>query len=89
MAKGVEDTAFYRWTHDIGLCEVGGEPAKFAVSPEEFHACGGARAVADAGRHDDALTHDTKRGEDTRARLGVLSELPRGVVARWSTTCAP
>src|SRR5690606_15952141 len=38
MAKGVEDTAFYRWTHLVGLCEVGGAPERFAVSPEELHA---------------------------------------------------
>jgi (1->4)-alpha-D-glucan 1-alpha-D-glucosylmutase len=80
MAKGVEDTAFYRWTHDIGLCEVGGEPGRFAFSPEEFHAWA-TRAQWQAPVGMTTLsTHDTKRGEDTRARLGVLSELPE----QWS-----
>ncbi len=80
MAKGVEDTAFYRWTHDIGLCEVGGEPGTFAFSPEEFHAWA-SRAQWQAPVGMTTLsTHDTKRGEDTRARLGVLSELP----VEWS-----
>ncbi|HWS58589.1 MAG TPA: malto-oligosyltrehalose synthase [Actinotalea sp.] len=80
MAKGVEDTAFYRWTHLVGLCEVGGAPERFAISPEELHAW-----AARAQRHAPVAmttlsTHDTKRSEDVRARLGVLSELP----AAWS-----
>ena len=76
MAKGVEDTAFYRWTHDIGLCEVGGEPARFAYSPEEFHAWAARAQWQTPVGMTTLSTHDTKRGEDTRARLGVLSELP-------------
>ena len=80
MAKGVEDTALYRWTHLVSLCEVGGAPERFAISPEELHAWA-ARAqhrfpVAMTG----LSTHDTKRSEDVRARLGVLSELP----TEWS-----
>ncbi len=77
MAKGVEDTAFYRWTHLVALCEVGGAPERFAISPEELH------AWATRAQHRAPLamttlsTHDTKRSEDVRARLGVLSELPQ------------
>lgn len=74
MAKGVEDTAFYRWTHLTGLCEVGGAPERFAISSEELHAW-----AAETQRHAPLTmtclsTHDTKRSEDVRARLGVLSE---------------
>jgi (1->4)-alpha-D-glucan 1-alpha-D-glucosylmutase len=80
MAKGVEDTAFYRWTHLVGLCEVGGEPARFALTPTEL-ASWAARAQAQAPLGMTTLsTHDTKRSADTRARLGVLSELP----TEWS-----
>lgn len=76
MAKGVEDTAFYRWTHLVALTEVGGAPERFAISPEELHAWA-ARAQHRAPLAMTTLsTHDTKRGEDVRARLGVLSELP-------------
>lgn len=80
MAKGVEDTAFYRWTHLTALTEVGGAPERFAISPDELH------AWATRAQHRSPLamtalsTHDTKRSEDVRARLGVLSELP----AEWS-----
>lgn len=80
MAKGVEDTAFYRWTHLVGLCEVGGAPERFALPPEELHAW-----FAEAQRRTPLAmttlsTHDTKRGEDTRARLVVLS----GAAAEWA-----
>ena len=76
MAKGVEDTAFYRWTHLLSLAEVGGAPERFAISPEELHAWAG-RAQHHAPVAMTGLsTHDTKRSEDVRARLGVLSELP-------------
>lgn len=80
MAKGVEDTAFYRWTHLVALCEVGGEPARFATTPTDLAAWASrAQGAAPLGMTT-LSTHDTKRGEDTRARLGVLSELPR----EWS-----
>ncbi|MBC6457258.1 malto-oligosyltrehalose synthase [Actinomadura sp. HBU206391] len=85
-AKGVEDTAFYRWSRLAALNEVGGDPARFAVPPEEFHAhC--ARAVSEWPQGMTTLsTHDTKRQEDVRARLAVLTELPgewAAAVARW------
>ncbi|WP_372593748.1 malto-oligosyltrehalose synthase [Actinotalea sp.] len=75
-AKGVEDTAFYRWTLLTGLCEVGGAPERFAISPDELHAWA-VRAQQNAPlAMTTGSTHDTKRSEDVRARLGVLSELP-------------
>ncbi|MCV2396313.1 malto-oligosyltrehalose synthase [Actinotalea sp. M2MS4P-6] len=80
MAKGVEDTAFYRWTHLVGLCEVGGAPERFAISPEELHAWAAHAQVHAPVAMTTLSTHDTKRSEDTRARLGVLSELP----AAWT-----
>ena len=74
MAKAVEDTAFYRWTHLIGLNEVGGAPERFAISSMELHAFA-ARAVDHAPLAMTGLsTHDTKRSEDVRMRLNVLSE---------------
>ncbi|WP_307848531.1 malto-oligosyltrehalose synthase [Microbispora oryzae] len=74
MAKGVEDTALYRWYPLAALNEVGGEPDRFGVSPAEFHAF----AAGLPPRTMTTLsTHDTKRSEDVRARLAVLSELPR------------
>jgi len=81
MAKGVEDCAFYRWSRLTSLNEVGGDPSVFAVSPDEFHA-------AMATRHESwplamtaGTTHDTKRGEDVRARISVLAEIPE----EWDT----
>jgi (1->4)-alpha-D-glucan 1-alpha-D-glucosylmutase len=76
MAKGVEDCAFYRWSRLTSLNEVGGDPAIFAVDVAAFHA-----AMVERQRYwPDAMTatstHDTKRGEDVRARITVLAELP-------------
>lgn len=76
MAKGVEDTAFYRWTHLAGLCEVGGAPERFAISPDELHAWAAHAQVHAPVAMTTLSTHDAKRSEDVRARLGVLSELP-------------
>ncbi len=86
MAKGVEDTAFYRWSRLVSLNEVGGDPLMFSVPPEEFHAyC--ARTARDRPATMTTLsTHDTKRQEDVRARLAVLTELPGAwveAVERW------
>jgi (1->4)-alpha-D-glucan 1-alpha-D-glucosylmutase len=80
MAKGVEDTAFYRWLRLTSLNEVGGDPRHLGVAPADLHAwC--ARQQADWPTAMTTLsTHDTKRSEDVRARLAVLSELPR----EWS-----
>ena len=76
MAKGVEDTAFYRWFRLAALNEVGGDPARFGVSPAAFTAwCADQQRQRPAGLTT-LSTHDTKRSEDVRARLAVLSELP-------------
>lgn len=80
MAKGVEDTAFYRWTHLVALCEVGGAPERFAISPEELHAWAGRAQHRAPVAMTTLSTHDTKRSADVRARMGVLSELP----TEWS-----
>lgn len=92
MAKGVEDTAFYRWTQLVALTEVGGEPGRFALSPTELLAWA-ARAQRQTPLGMTSLsTHDTKRSEDVRARLGVLSELPvewADLVGRLRAASAP
>jgi (1->4)-alpha-D-glucan 1-alpha-D-glucosylmutase len=86
MAKGVEDTAFYVFNRFVALNEVGGDPGRFGVSPEELHR----RCQETAERWPRTLlatsTHDTKRGEDVRARLCLLSEMPERwaeAVRRW------
>jgi (1->4)-alpha-D-glucan 1-alpha-D-glucosylmutase len=87
MAKGVEDTAFYRWTRFVALNEVGGDPSRFGLTPAEFHAACAARLSRWPNAMTALSTHDTKRGEDVRARLAVLAELPDGwgaAVDRWS-----
>ncbi|WP_454299784.1 malto-oligosyltrehalose synthase [Salana multivorans] len=76
MAKGVEDTTFYRWTHLTALTEVGGAPQKFAVAPDELHSWAGAIQRSHPATMTLGSTHDSKRGEDVRARIGVLSQLP-------------
>jgi (1->4)-alpha-D-glucan 1-alpha-D-glucosylmutase len=76
MAKGVEDTAFYRYHRLVSLNEVGGEPARFGCSLGDFHAFVAARAVRWPHAMNSTATHDSKRGEDMRARLNVLSEIP-------------
>ena len=75
MAKGVEDTAFYRWTHLTSLCEVGGAPASFAVEPDELHSWATRTQQLYPHTLTALSTHDAKRGEDVRARIGVLAEL--------------
>ena len=87
MAKGVEDTTFYRWNRFVALNEVGGEPDRFGVSPAEFHAALAEREAARPDTMTTLSTHDTKRSEDVRARLAVLAEIPRewtDCVRRWS-----
>jgi (1->4)-alpha-D-glucan 1-alpha-D-glucosylmutase len=91
MAKGVEDTAFYRYLRLSGLNEVGGDPGRFGVSVQEFHqAC--AETSARWPLSMTALsTHDTKRSEDVRARLVLLSQDPTAwgeAVTRWSALAA-
>ncbi len=79
MAKGMEDTAFYRWFPLASLNEVGGDPAHFGLPLAEFHRRNGERARTWPNTLLATTTHDTKRGEDVRARLNVLSEIP----VRW------
>ncbi|MGO9081965.1 MAG: malto-oligosyltrehalose synthase [Streptosporangiaceae bacterium] len=87
MAKGVEDTAFYRYNPLISLNEVGGDPGSPGLSAADFHA-----DMALAAQHwPEAMltlsTHDTKRSADVRARIGLLAELPRewaAAAARWA-----
>jgi (1->4)-alpha-D-glucan 1-alpha-D-glucosylmutase len=76
MAKGLEDTAFYRYNRFIALNEVGSEPQHIGGRVEEFHAFNTERALRCPRSLSATATHDTKRGEDTRARLAVLAELP-------------
>lgn len=86
-AKGVEDTAFYRYTRFAATNEVGGDPGRFAVSPQAFHDQQAAQAERWPRTQLATSTHDTKRSEDVRARLAVLSELPEewaAAVRRWS-----
>jgi len=75
MAKGVEDTAFYRWFRLTALNEVGGNPDRFSLSPDDFHRA----ALERLARHPHALlasqTHDTKRAGDVRSRIGALAAL--------------
>ena len=87
MAKGIEDTVFYSFNRLVSLNEVGGDPGRFGISREAFH-----RFCLDAQRsHPRTMlassTHDTKRSEDVRARLNLLSEMPdewRAAVENWS-----
>jgi (1->4)-alpha-D-glucan 1-alpha-D-glucosylmutase len=85
-AKGVEDTAFYRYFPLAALCEVGGDPSRIGLSLEEFHRRNAERMRTFPHNMSATATHDTKRGEDTRARLYVLSEVPErweAALERW------
>ncbi len=91
MAKGQEDTAFYRNRRFVALNEVGGDPGRFGVAPEAFHRSNAQRLANWARAMVTTSTHDTKRSEDVRARLAVLSEVPdlwADTVAGWSDDCA-
>ncbi len=86
MAKGVEDTAFYRYNRLVSANEVGGDPAVFSASVDEFHAACTLVARDWPATMLAASTHDTKRSEDTRARIALLSEMPadwRSEVLAW------
>ncbi|WP_448627969.1 malto-oligosyltrehalose synthase [Geodermatophilus sp. URMC 64] len=76
MAKGVEDSAYYRWARFVALNEVGGDPARFGSTVEEFHEAQRRRLERKPASMTTLSTHDTKRSEDVRARLAVLAELP-------------
>ncbi|GAA1441044.1 malto-oligosyltrehalose synthase [Leifsonia poae] len=76
MAKGVEDNAYYRYTRLTSLTEVGADPAQFALAPSAFHARQADRMARLPHTMTTLTTHDTKRSEDTRARIAVLAEVP-------------
>ena len=80
MAKGVEDTAFYRFNRLVSLNEVGGDPARFGLSVADFHRASARRSDDWPDTMTTLSTHDTKRSEDVRAAVIVLAELPD----RWA-----
>jgi len=87
MAKGVEDTAFYCYDRLIALNEVGADPAKDGTSVADFHAYNAKMQATHPMTMTTLSTHDTKRADDVRARLVVLSEIPREfrqTLRRWS-----
>ena len=89
MAKGVEDTVFYAYHRFISLNEVGGNPERFGTSLDTFHGQNIDRFKFWPHAMITTNTHDTKRGEDARARINVLSEVPeewRECLVRWSRT---
>jgi (1->4)-alpha-D-glucan 1-alpha-D-glucosylmutase len=86
-AKGIEDTAFYIYNRLTSLNEVGGEPAQFGLSVETFHKRMRERRAGWPHSLLATSTHDTKRGEDVRARINVLSEVPdrwKRAITRWA-----
>jgi (1->4)-alpha-D-glucan 1-alpha-D-glucosylmutase len=92
MAKSLEDTAFYRYHRLLALNEVGGDPSARALAVEAFHAAMQIRDQEWPHGMTATATHDTKRGEDARARLIALAELPgewTSAVARWKVLNAP
>jgi (1->4)-alpha-D-glucan 1-alpha-D-glucosylmutase len=81
MAKGIEDTAYYRYARFVALNEVGGDPAEFGIAPAAFHETQRRRQATQPQSMTGLSTHDTKRGEDVRARLAVLAEIPQAWAA--------
>jgi (1->4)-alpha-D-glucan 1-alpha-D-glucosylmutase len=81
MAKGIEDTAFYRYNRLVSANEVGGDPGTFSATVSEFHEANVNAVKHWPGRMLASTTHDTKRSEDVRARVSTLSEMP----AKWRT----
>ena len=87
QAKGIEDTAYYRWHVLISNNEVGSEPGRFTETAAQFHEANRRRAEERPRSMLATATHDTKRGEDARARIDVLSEISgewQAAVSRWS-----
>ncbi|MGB3618982.1 MAG: malto-oligosyltrehalose synthase [Catalinimonas sp.] len=92
MAKGVEDTTFYRYQRLISHNEVGDQPAHLGLTGAQFHAWITARGKKWPHAMNTTATHDTKRGEDARLRINVLSEMPdtwAAVLAQWRDVAAP
>jgi (1->4)-alpha-D-glucan 1-alpha-D-glucosylmutase len=91
-AKSMEDCLFYRDARLVSLNEVGGEPRRFGVSVAEFHQRAATRARLWPHAMVALSTHDTKRGEDVRARIGVLSQVPSlwaELVGKWAIEAPP
>ena len=76
VAKGVEDTAFYRWTQLLTLCDVGSDPTRFGLTPAELHDWLGKVNAGWPATMTLGSTHDSKRSEDVRARIAAISEYP-------------
>ncbi|NEQ76127.1 MAG: malto-oligosyltrehalose synthase [Okeania sp. SIO2C9] len=92
MAKGVEDTVLYVYNRLISLNEVGSTPSKFGVSVEDFHGFNQHRIAYWPHTMSGTSTHDTKRGEDVRTRINVLSEIPEeweSYLQKWQEINAP
>jgi (1->4)-alpha-D-glucan 1-alpha-D-glucosylmutase len=88
VAKGVEDTAFYRYGRLLALCDVGGDPARFGIDVDRFHAANAERAQRFPDAMLTTMTHDTKRSADVRARIAALTWMPElwdRTVRRWLT----
>ena len=91
MAKGVEDTAFYRYARLLALNDVGGDPSRFGISVEEFHRGNLERAARFPNNLLITQTHDTKRSGDVRARIGALAGMAdewAAHVRRWLEACS-
>lgn len=92
MAKGVEDTVMYVYNRLLSLNEVGSQPIEFGISTDDFHTFNQNRCTQWPHAMNATATHDTKRGEDARARLNVLSELPEewdNHLRNWHAINAP
>ncbi len=92
MAKGVEDTAFYRYGRLLALNDVGGDPSRFGIDVERFHAANLERAVRFPRTLLTTQTHDAKRSSDVRARIGALASMAddwRAHVERWFAATEP
>ena len=91
-AKGVEDTAFYRYARLVALADVGGDPARFGISVADFHAANAERAQRFPLALLTTMTHDAKRSADVRARIAALASLPTQwgeQVQRWLELTEP
>ncbi len=92
VAKGVEDTAFYRYGRLLALCDVGGDPGRFGIDPERFHDANSERARRFPLAMLTTMTHDTKRSSDVRARIAALTWMPEqweSHVRRWLEMTEP
>jgi (1->4)-alpha-D-glucan 1-alpha-D-glucosylmutase len=92
VAKGIEDTAFYRYGRLLALCDVGGDPGRFGINVGRFHAANVERARRFPDAMLNTMTHDTKRSADVRARIAALTWMPdawEARVRRWLQITAP